>query len=178
VIALRIIPVGDNVPLGLLDRLAAVLAARFGINCHVDAREVPIGVTWDSRRNQYYSTALLKELALRADEGTHGATVIGVANCDLYVPVLTFVFGEAQLDGRAALASLFRLREEFYGLPPNDELTFDRLEKEVVHELGHTMGLRHCQDWRCVMASSHGVERVDVKSADFCDSCRAQTRQG
>jgi predicted Zn-dependent protease len=48
----------------------------------------------------------------------------------------------------------------------------DRLVKEAVHELGHTFGLRHCADWRCVMSSSYGVERLDVKGADFCPRCR------
>jgi archaemetzincin len=47
----------------------------------------------------------------------------------------------------------------------------ERLVKEAVHELGHTFGLRHCDDWRCVMTSSHGVERLDVKSAEFCFLC-------
>jgi archaemetzincin len=88
------------------------------------------------------------------------------------VPVLTFVFGEAQLDGNCALVSTARLKEEFYGMPPRRELARERLIKEAVHELGHTFGLRHCADWRCVMSSSHAVERLDVKGAAFCALCR------
>jgi archaemetzincin len=65
-----------------------------------------------------------------------------------------------------------RLAEEFYGLPPREVLLRERLVKEAVHELGHTFGLQHCQDWECVMASSHGVERLDVKGVDFCPRCR------
>jgi archaemetzincin len=87
------------------------------------------------------------------------------------VPVLTFVFGEAQLDGNCAVVSMARLKEEFYGLPPREDLLHDRLVKEAAHELGHTFGLRHCGDWRCVMASSHAVERLDIKGAEFCKSC-------
>ena len=100
------------------------------------------------------------------------ARVLGVTACDLYVPVLTFVFGEAQLDGNCAVVSLARLQEEFYGMPPRDDLLRERLVKEAAHELGHTFGLRHCADWRCVMASSHAVERLDVKGAEFCGACR------
>jgi uncharacterized peroxidase-related enzyme len=92
--------------------------------------------------------------------------------CDLFVPVLTFVFGEAQLDGNCAVVSTARLDEEFYGLPARSDLLRERLVKEASHELGHTFGLRHCADWRCVMASSHAVERLDVKGADFCAACR------
>ena len=58
------------------------------------------------------------------------------------------------------------------GLPDDGDLTLQRLEKEVVHELGHTFGLRHCVDYRCVMYSSPAVEDIDVKNATFCASCR------
>jgi archaemetzincin len=86
--------------------------------------------------------------------------------------VLTFVFGEAQLEGSCAVVSTARLREEFYGLPARDDLLRERLLKEATHEIGHTFGLRHCPDWSCVMASSHAVEVMDVKGAEFCKSCR------
>ena len=70
-----------------------------------------------------------------------------------------------------SLVSLHRLRDDFYGLPPNERALLDRLAKEAVHEVGHTLGLRHCFDWRCVMASSHNVERIDSKEREFCSDC-------
>ena len=109
--------------------------------------------------------------------GDPDARVLGVTSCDLLVPVLTFVFGEAQLDGNCAVVSTARLEEKFYGMPPRNDLLRERLVKEAAHELGHTFELRHCADWRCVMASSHAVERLDVKGADFCDACRRPVRQ-
>jgi len=96
----------------------------------------------------------------------------------LFVPVLTFVFGEAQLDGNCATVSFARLREEAYGLPAHEDVLRERLLKEAIHELGHTFGLRHCADWRCVMTSSHAVERLDVKSAEFCGECRKRVFSG
>ena len=57
-------------------------------------------------------------------------------------------------------------------MPPSEELLRERLIKEGIHELGHTLGLRHGADWRCVLASSHAVERLDVKGAEFCQACR------
>ena len=97
---------------------------------------------------------------------------IGVTRLDLFVPILTLVFGEAELGGRCAVVSLQRLGERFYGLPAREELLRERLVKEAVHELGHTFGLRHCEDWRCVMTSSHAVDRLDVKGQEFCRECR------
>ena len=102
---------------------------------------------------------------------------IGVTRLDLFVPILTFVFGEAELGGRCAVVSLQRLDERFYGVPAREELLRERLVKEAVHELGHTFGLRHCEDWRCVMTSSHAVDRLDVKGVEFCRECRGMVVQ-
>ncbi len=123
---------------------------------------------YTAQRGQYWSTAILERLATTTD-GSY--RVLGVTPVDLFVPVLTFVFGEAQLTGVCAVVSYSRLTEEVYGLPPHPESVADRLLKEAVHELGHTFGLRHCDDWRCVMASSHSVERLDTKTASFCQDC-------
>ncbi|HXE75767.1 MAG TPA: archaemetzincin family Zn-dependent metalloprotease [Candidatus Xenobia bacterium] len=152
-----------------LAELAAELARAFGVPCSVRAEALDARFAFDPARRQYHSTAILQRLEPLANDDIR---LLGVTSLDLFVPVLTFVFGEAQLDGRCALVSFCRLREEFYGLPPRDDLLRERLLKEAVHELGHTFGLRHCDDWNCVMASTHAVERLDVKSAAFCPACR------
>ena len=161
--------------LDVLDELAAGLARRLGVSCHVSKEELDGGFAFDTFRRQTYSTAVLARLAQAPlPEGT---ALLGVTEADLFVPVLTFVFGEAQLPGRAALVSMHRLREEFYGLPPDAGKLRERLLKEALHEIGHTQGLRHCGDWRCVMVSSHAVEKLDVKEDDFCAACRRQLLQ-
>ncbi len=168
--AIRVQPVGGAVELEGLDELAATLARVFRVSCHVESAGLDASFAFDSLRGQYHSTAILGRLR-GADAEDPAARVLGVTELDLFVPVLTFVFGEAQLAGRCALISLHRLREEFYGLPPKPDLLRERAAKESVHELGHTLGLRHCPDWRCVMASTHAVERLDLKSAEFCSRC-------
>lgn len=166
--ALHIVPVGD-VDLGLLDRLAAAIAGRLGVSCHVQVAPLDPAFAWEPRRNQYWSTSILKRLLETSAPDVH---VLGVASVDTFVPVLTFVFGEAQIGGRGALVSLHRLRNDFYGLPADEELLFERLVKEAMHEIGHNLGLRHCSDWQCVMTSSHAVEKLDVKTDAFCRLCR------
>jgi len=101
-----------------------------------------------------------------------------VTGVDLFIPVLTFVFGEAQLGGRAAVVSTFRLRSEAYGLPPDPELLLARLTREVLHELGHTYGLVHCTDSACVMASTTYVEQIDLKGPSFCTGCLTELHGG
>jgi archaemetzincin len=77
------------------------------------------------------------------------------------------------MGGPCAVISAHRLRQEFYGLPPDRELFRQRVIKEAVHELGHTLNLTHCEDYRCVMASSHAVEWIDLKETTLCAPCRA-----
>jgi archaemetzincin len=125
-------------------------------------------LAYDPSRGQYNSRTLLAQL-LR--DGNGADRILGVAGVDLFIPVLTFVFGEAQLDGRAAVVSTQRLDNSLYGLPPDPALLFERLVKEAVHELGHTFNLYHCADGRCVMASSTYVEQIDLKGERFCDRC-------
>jgi archaemetzincin len=159
---------GIEVPAETLGGLAVRVAETFRMECRVRPERLEVAFARDRYRNQYYSTAILQALQPLVETG---ARLLAVTSVDLYVPVLTFVFGEAQLSGLCAVVSLHRLREEFYGLPAREDLMRARLVKEAVHELGHTFGLRHCDDWRCVMTSSHAVERLDVKSADFCVGC-------
>jgi archaemetzincin len=155
-------------PLELLEHLAAALARAFRTRCQIRPELFDVSFAWDAKRQQHYSTAVLQRLERASDPDVR---VLGVTACDLFVPVLTFVFGEAQLEGNCAVVSFARLQEEVYGMPARPELLRERLLKEAVHELGHTFGLRHCGDWECVMTSSHAVERLDVKSSAFCAKC-------
>jgi len=102
--------------------------------------------------------------------------VLGITGHDLYIPILTFVFGEAQMGGPCSVVSSHRLRQEFYGLPPDRKLLANRLLTECVHELGHTLDLTHCRDYQCVMASSHAVEWIDLKESRFCPECSMKAR--
>jgi archaemetzincin len=127
----------------------------------------------DSRRNQYSSRMILSTLLDLVPEPDR---VLGITDVDLFQPILTFVFGEAQLGGRAAVVSTARLEQRWYGLPQSDSLFYERSVKEALHELGHTWGLIHCSDFHCVMTASRVVEEIDTKQAGFCASCRAQLR--
>jgi archaemetzincin len=129
----------------------------------------------DPRRRQYSSVEVMRAFAASAPAGD--SKVVGIVERDLFIPMLTFVFGQAQLGGRLALVSLARLRQEFYGLPPDHTVLVGRAIKEVAHELGHTFGLVHCPDRLCSMSVSTDIRQVDGKRADFCRSCAAVVRE-
>ncbi|MFQ5814145.1 MAG: archaemetzincin family Zn-dependent metalloprotease [Anaerolineae bacterium] len=124
---------------------------------------------YDPLRKQYLADDILAQLS-RLD--LDAERWLGVADPDLYTPGLNFVFGQARMGGPAAVIALPRLRQGFYGLPDDEALFHQRAVKEAVHELGHTYGLGHCRNPRCVMSFSNSLPDVDRKGHDFCPSCR------
>ena len=124
---------------------------------------------FDHHSNQYSSTLLLKNLIHQAPNDA--VKLLGVTNEDLFIPMLSFVFGHAQLNGSAAVISLARLHQEFYSLPENKQLFLHRAMKEAVHELGHTFGLVHCSNPKCAMSLSNTIQHVDRKTEELCSNC-------
>jgi archaemetzincin len=155
-----------------LEALLQPLQSIFHAEVHLGREELDSSFARDAYRGQVNSSFLIASLL----ERFHGTNqkILGITAADLFVPVLTYVFGEAQLGGRAAVLSTHRLREEFYGLAHAPLLERSRIIKEAIHELGHTFGLVHCPSYACVMHSSTAVEEIDLKGDAFCNSCRSR----
>jgi archaemetzincin len=130
---------------------------------------------YDAPRNQYNSALLLRALA-RACPGA-GARLLALTEHDLFIPMFAFVFGQAELGGKAAIVSLARLRREFYGLPSNSGIVRARAAKEALHEVGHTLRLLHCLRDDCPMSSAPSLRQLDHKRAGYCDNCKSLLRE-
>ena len=124
---------------------------------------------YDPRRRQHASGVILKWLL---EAGPGAGKVLGVTDRDLFIPILTYVFGEGQLGGGAAVVSTARLMEDVDLIGP--KLLLERLAKEAVHEVGHAFGLLHCATPDCVMARSAGIRNVDEKRPELCAECRGR----
>lgn len=168
-------PIG-SVPPELLAELSTGLKGEFSVPCEILPPEPDPEFAFNLTRRQYLSTEILATMTRRTTPDTW--RLLGVTMLDLYIPILTFVFGEAQLNGKCALVSSHRLHQQFYGLPADPLLLRDRLLKESIHELGHTFTLSHCDDYQCVMSASHGVEWIDLKTSRFCGACRSSILSG
>lgn len=127
---------------------------------------------YDPKRKQYQSVEMMKALAQVAPRDAH--RVLGVTSVDLAIPMLSFLFGQAQVGGRIAIVSLCRLRQEFYGLPADEQTLHERTTKEALHELGHTFALVHCSDSKCVMSLATHIGLVDSKEEKYCERCGMQ----
>lgn len=168
-VGIALVPIYVTEERGLLHRLEIHLAEAFGLDVERRRPWFDPERAFDPSRGQYNSTLLLAQLQGAPPAATR---VLGVTSVDLFIPVLSYVFGEAQVPGRAAVMSLHRLAPELYGLPADQERLTERAAKEAVHELGHTFGLIHCRQPECVMRSSTYVEEIDLKGARFCAECR------
>ena len=153
----------------LLQNLVTELSKRFSSNIRIIDLKINLDDFLSVEREQYFSTQIIAE-AMKLT-GDYNGKVILLTDVDIFVPVLTFIFGEAQLNGKHSILSVCRLHEEFYSGISNEKLLFERTIKEALHELGHCYGLRHCIDWDCVMHSSPGIEEVDIKGMTFCRNC-------
>jgi archaemetzincin len=152
-----------------LDFLQEEIHKQTGLEAVLLPESPDIGYAYDTVRQQFHSSQIL--LGLKKKLPCSSDYILGITSVDLFIPILTYVFGEAQLKGPAGVVSSFRLRPELYGLPKNDKLVLSRLGKEAVHELGHNFGLRHCAQYDCVMHASTYAEEIDLKESAYCADC-------
>jgi archaemetzincin len=158
---------------GLIETVRAHLGSELRLPVANSFEPERPGEAWDPRRRQYETGRILKWLESRH---TGAAKVLGLTDVDLFIPILTFVFGEAQLGGRAAVVSTARLAVT--NGSRGERLLAERLRKEAVHELGHAFGLVHCGNPGCVMGRSPGVTEIDGKGPSFCTDCRLLYDEG
>ncbi len=134
---------------------------------------IPQGA-FDKKRNQYHSDIILGELKAFSSKKPEFNRILGVVDVDIFASGLKYVFGEAYVEGGAALISVWRLKPEFYRDKPNMVLYKLRALKEALHELGHTLGIQHCPRSMCVMHFSNSIFDTDRKQNLLCDECYMQ----
>jgi archaemetzincin len=180
---LRVAPM-ERLDESLLAAIGESLRQGYGIEVEFGSALGEPGFAWDDTRGQYSAPVILRRLL--DDVGAGGGVsrwagpsrLLAITGADLYIPMLSFVYGQAQLGGRVAVVSLARLRPEFYGLPPDEELLTIRARKEALHEVGHLFGLVHCPEVNCAMTLSTGIRQLDRKQPSLCAGCAALASEG
>ena len=152
----------------LVTAVAAEIERVFGFATETGAILEDVEFALDQNRQQYHSTLILDRLA--AGTPPHCLKTLAIAQVDLFIPILTHVYGEAQLGGTACIVSTFRLNESRAGVDIAPKY-IRRIVKEAIHELGHTFNLRHCPEHTCIMHYCRNEEDVDRKSDALCRYC-------
>jgi archaemetzincin len=170
---ISIVPV-NTIDATFLERLALCLEERFLFACVVERTLRVPRTTLNSVRKQLFFNTLLARVAAVAPppDGVR----LALTDYDLYKTSHQFVFGDASEEQRIAIVSLHRLRGDFYGERPDENLLFQRTLKEAVHDLGHAFGLKHCYNARCAMYFSNSIYDTDNKLSHFCENCEKRVR--
>lgn len=167
------IPHLEIIPMGRVDAMAAsVVAANLqailGLNTRIrEVRPEPV-YAFLSRRGQYEAGKILHQLSFASDGGL---LTLGMVNVDIYTPILTFVYGESQMGGKAALISTFRLQSK------DTRMTYERAAKISVHEVGHLLGIVHCRAPDCLMGFSNSLTKLDSLPLTFCQACEYEVHR-
>ncbi len=166
---ISILPIG-NIEEDVLLHTQKELEGEFNLQVVIEEAVEYSDYAYSERRKQHSSTKILEKI-YRIKPPECGRT-LGIIDVDLYVPELTFVFGEADITKQIAIISLTRLRQGYDDIPEDNILFKERIITEAVHELGHTYGLRHCDNKDCVMYFSSTLGDTDQKGSNFCNTCK------
>jgi archaemetzincin len=161
-------PIGDFTS-DLVDPIREEIKGIYGYPTEVLPLLDDLEFAFHPTRNQHHSTAILDQLALKAPK--EAIKVLAITQVDLFIPILTHVYGEAQLGGKACIVSTIRLNEGHNSMNTQEPF-FSRIVKEAIHELGHTFKLRHCREHTCLMHYCRNESDVDRKSDQLCRYCK------
>lgn len=158
----------------LLEKIAPDISREFSYPVKSKSGNLDLSEFYDPARKQYNGTTLLKKID--TEFASDYSKTLGLFGIDLFIPILTYIFGQAFLNGRIGIASVYRLSNERYGIKNDEKILVERFRKEAIHEIGHMFGLIHCSDPVCVMRSSTYVEDIDQKYHSLCPECSRQLK--
>ncbi len=148
--------------------VAANLQVILGLNTRIQPVYPEPDYAFLPRRGQFEAGKIIQSLAALPGFAPFR---MGVVNVDIYTPILTFVFGESQLGGKAAVISSYRVQSK------NREKAYNRTAKIAIHEFGHLLGIVHCQSLDCLMKFSNNPEKLDDLPLRLCQACEYEARR-
>lgn len=169
---LQVVVLG-SVDASLVAALEEPLARILGIQSYVSKATLPKpAYAFNKTRNQYNAAAIIKRLSTVRENGA--PYILAVTDFDIFEPDLPFVYGEANREAKGAVISVHRIRGDA-------TLMKKRVCTEVVHQVGHMIGLSLCEDTRCAMFSASNSPDTERRNLNLCANCKnefAKLRRG
>jgi len=161
-----IVPMGD-VKIGYLEKAKVYVKEAYREDVKLTKKISLNKNCLEKKRKQYKASCLIKN-----SKDFKEGKIAYVCDVDLYEADYSFLFGLAEnIIGRRCIVSILRLKETFYGKSEDENLLSVRIAKEIIHEVGHLKGLRHCPDEKCIMHISKSIYDTDFKDLKLCKEC-------
>jgi archaemetzincin len=148
----------------------------------LENKDIPQKTFVNIKGPRYRADLLLKEL--KSVKPKSSDYILGLTHYDISTtmrdkngkvkrPASTYndwgVLGLGYRPGPSCVVSTKRMEN------PSRYVLIDRLKKVCIHELGHNLGLKHCETQGCVMMDSKGkVSTVDLKFLKLCEDCEKE----
>jgi archaemetzincin len=170
-ITVAVQPLGDIDP-SSIDLVRSALSETFGIRSATKLAALPLpkSAFYEPGR-RYRAERLLVYLdKIRAGRFTK---IVGLTSVDISTTKGSYedwgIFGMATVGGPACVVSTYRL-----GKAEGDrDLFMSRVRKVITHEIGHILGLPHCQTPGCVMRDAAGsIKTFDESDGKLCRKCK------
>ena len=168
---IKVLPLGPDQEEDVFGIIAANLQGQLSLPVDILPPSPLPESAYDPLRDQYNALDILRHMKSLDTWGN--SKVLGVVTVDLFIPILTYVLGEAQLGNACAVISLKRIRILKNGDMAPLSLYFQRAAKLAVHELLHTFNLMHCKENTCILNYLGDLDSLDARELVMCRYCES-----
>lgn len=170
----------DGFPSDLKDTIRQSIEDYYHFNTVIyDDIKIPKAFYTTIKSPRYRADSIIRYLKInKADTIDH---VIGLTskdisttkytdNGDIKSPEFKYkdwgIFGLGYRPGASCVVSIFRLKHQ------NKSKFIDRVKKVTLHELGHNLGLPHCENQHCFMRdAAETIKTIDQVELNLCGDC-------
>lgn len=140
----------------------------YGFKCVIDKQEPLTQDILAKSGTRYEASKIIKKY--ETDKNVLLLTNVDIAYHNKKRNIKEYgIIGLGFRPGTSCVVSTFRIKKSV-----SEKKMLERLKKVSIHEVGHNLGLDHCEyDRECLMNDARGtVKQIDRERVWLCDNCR------